>query len=326
LSSSTTTGVDWRKDLKMSIISSILTLVLGSLLPIFLKNDYLYYSAYVVLVYIVLSIAWNILGGYAGYLNFGVSAFYGVGAYTSAMLFLRFDVPMPFGTLAGGALAAILGVLVGYSTLRLKGIYFAMTSLAVAVMIQMFIVNTTELGGSRGLYIFTPKPPPPYYSYTEYLFVFMLVLALGVLIIARAVENSWLGFGLRSIKDDEFAAEASGVPTFKLKILAATLSGFFMGTAGGTFPFHITYLEPYSAFSLEITLNTIAMVLMGGVGRWYGALIGALILASIQQVISVSISSELNLLATGVFLLAFVLWAPNGLVGFITKRSIREGC
>jgi branched-chain amino acid transport system permease protein len=131
-----------------TIIISLVVLILGILLPVFVKNTYLYFATYMILTYITLSMAWNILGGYAGYVNFGTSAFYGIGAYTSAMLFLRFGLPMPIGTLAGGLMAAGLGALLGYSTFRLRGIYFAITTLAVAIMIQMFIVNTPELGGS----------------------------------------------------------------------------------------------------------------------------------------------------------------------------------
>ena len=312
------------KKLGTIIIVSLVILTLGILLPVFVKNTYLYYATYMILTYITLSMAWNILGGYAGYVNFGTSAFYGVGAYTSAMLFLRFGTPMPIGTLAGGLMAAGLGALLGYSTFRLRGVYFAITTLAVAIMLQMFIVNTPELGGARGLFIFPPKQPLPYSSYVEYLFVFMLGLALGSIMVARAVEYSWIGIGLRAINDDELSAETNGVPTFKLKVFAATLSGLFMGMAGGPFPFYITHLEPYSTFSLEMTLSTIAMVLVGGIGRWYGSLIGALILASIQQVLTVTVSSELNLFAVGIFLLAFVLWAPKGLVGFITRMKTNK--
>jgi branched-chain amino acid transport system permease protein len=142
-------------------------------------------------------------------------------------------------------------------------------------------------------------------------------VALGI---ARAIERSQLGFGFATIRDDELAAEASGVPTLRLKLIATMISGAFMGMAGAPFPYYIGYLEPSSAFGLPYAVNSIAMPMIGGTMTWIGPVIGALLLGIIQQVATVTISSAVNLLLVGVLLVVFVIIAPNGIMGLFAKR------
>lgn len=307
----------------LSVILGIIAVGIASAIPTFLKFPYFYFAAYIILQYVVLATAWNILGGYAGYVNFGVSAFFGIGAYLSAYLFLTFGLNPLIGMLAGGAASAALGALLGYATLRLRGVFFAIATIGVAVVILYTVLNTPALGGSVGLYIFPPEAPAPYGTYREFLFVIMAGLAVLSLLVASFIERSRIGKGLTAIKDDELAAESMGVPTFRLKVLDATLSGFLMGLAGAPFPFYMTYMEPFSTFSLDITVNSIAMSLIGGTSSWIGPLIGAFLLGTIQQIVTVTISSEINLLIMGILLLAFVIGAPRGVLGFI-YRAIRR--
>jgi branched-chain amino acid transport system permease protein len=150
--------------------------------------------------------------------------------------------------------------------------------------------------------------------------VLMLVLAAVALTTARTIERSQLGFGFAAIRDDEIAAEACGVPTLRLKLIATTLSGAFMGMAGAPFPYYISYLQPSSAFGLEYTVNSIAMPMIGGTTSWIGPLVGSILLGSLQQIATVTISSAVNLLIVGLLLVAFVIIAPNGLVGLVQER------
>lgn len=157
-------------------------------------------------------------------------------------------------------------------------------------------------------------------NYIEYLFVLMLALAVIALATARTIECSQLGFGFATIRDDELAAETSGVPTLRLKLIATALSGAFMGMAGAPFPYYISYLQPASAFGLEYTVNSIAMPMIGGTTSWIGPLVGAVLLGSLQQYATVTISSAVNLLIVGLMLVGFVIVAPNGLVGLVQER------
>ena len=286
----------------------------------FIANDYFFFAAYVVLQYIVLSTAWNILGGYTGYTNFGVAAFFAVGAYSSVVLHKLTSLPVPVMILVGGIMSGILGFGMGYLTLRLKGVFFAIATLALAIVAQTLIVNWDYVGGSRGIYIIRPQQSPLYGSYIQYLYSLMLILAWISLAIARTIERSRLGLGFAAIRDDELAAEAGGVPTLRLKLIATTLSGALIGMSGAPLPYYVTYLDPASSFNLSYAVNSVAMPLIGGMTSWVGPMIGAILLGTIQQLATVTISSALNLLIVGLLLIAFVIIAPNGIVGLVQAR------
>jgi len=304
---------------KSFYLPAIGVIALGILLPQFIKISYFYFAGYIVLQFIILSTAWNLLGGYTGYVNFGVGGFYAIGAYTSAVLLLHLKVNLIVAMLAGGILSGLLGFGLGYLTIRLRGIFFAISTLAVAIIIQMVIVNWHFLGGANGLYIFRPDPIWPFSDYLEYLFALMLFVAFLAVMSARYIEKSWIGKCFIAIRDTEEASECTGMPTFRLKLFATTLSGFMMGVAGAPFPYYITYLEPYSAMDLLITVNSLAMPLVGGTAHWLGPVIGSILLGGAQQLITVSISSEWNLLVVGIVLIGFVILAPGGIMGLIQR-------
>jgi len=283
-------------------------------------NEYFFFAGYVVLQYIVLSTAWNILGGYTGYTNFGVGAFFAVGAYSSVVLHKLTSLPVPVMILVGGLMSGILGFGMGYLTLRLKGVFFAIATLALAIVAQTFIVNWDYVGGSRGIYVIRPQQAPLYGSYIQYLYSLMLILAWVSVAIARTIERSRLGLGFNAIRDDELAAEAGGVPTLRLKLISTTLSGALMGMAGAPLPYYVTYLDPASSFNLSYAVNSVAMPMIGGMTSWVGPVIGAVLLGTIQQLATVTISSALNLLIVGLLLIAFVIIAPNGIVGLVQAR------
>jgi branched-chain amino acid transport system permease protein len=285
-------------------------------------NDYVFFAGYVVLQYVVLSTAWNILGGYCGYVNFGSAAFFALGAYSTVAIYklitvneFPYRMPMPVLILIAGVVSGLVGLGMGYLTLRLRGAFFAIATLALAVVLQTLVVNWDFVGGSRGAYIIRPEEIAFIGPYIRYLFLCMLLLAVAAITIARLIEHSRLGYGFATIRDDELAAEASGVPTLKLKLIATTISGALMGMAGAPFPYYIGYLQPASTFGLDYAVNSIAMPLIGGTTSWVGPLIGAVLLGTLQQVATVTISSAVNLLIVGCLLVGFVIVAPNGIVG-----------
>jgi branched-chain amino acid transport system permease protein len=285
-----------------------------------IHNEYLFFAGYVVLEYVVLATAWNILGGYCGYVNFGTAAFFALGAYCTVAIHKLLAIPLPLHMLVGGLVSGTVGLGTGYLTLRLRGAFFSIATLALAVVVQTLITNWDFVGGARGAYVIRPAHAPLLGSYIEYLFVLMLALAVLAVTIARAIERSRLGYGFATIRDDELAAEASGVPTLRLKLIATTLSGALMGMAGGPLPFYVGYLDPSSGFNLAYAVNSIAMPLVGGTMTWIGPVIGAILLGAIQQIATVTISSAANLLIVGVLLVAFVIVAPNGIIGLIETR------
>jgi len=347
-----------------------LSLAVAALIFFFTRtygNDYLFFAGYTVVQFVVLATAWNILGGYCGYVNFGTAAFFALGAYASVALYkfghdpklcaewwesltgheclvnlttpeneklkdflFAWVIPqsIPAMMLVAAVISGIVGLGTGYLTLRLRGAFFSIATLAMAVVLQTFVVNWNYVGGSRGAYVIRPSDIDilgVQLPYIQYLFLMMILLAAVSVAIARTIERSKLGYGFATIRDDELAAEASGVPTLKLKLVATTLSGALMGMAGAPFPYYIGYLEPASAFGLPYAVNSIAMPMIGGTTTWVGPLIGSLLLGTLQQYVTVTISSAVNLLVSGVLLVAFVIIAPNGLVGLLRPFFIKLG-
>jgi branched-chain amino acid transport system permease protein len=297
---------------------------LGLLLTGVVENRYFYFATYVILQYIVLATAWNILGGYTGYVNFGTPAFFAMGAYMATFLMLACKAPFPVLLLAGGLISGLLGLGIGYLTLRLKGVFFSIATLALTVVLQTVIINWEFVGGAKGISIIRPATVLFFSSYVKFLFAVMLCLAVASVTIAWWIEHSWIGRGMAAIRDNEEAAECMAVPTLKLKILATTVSGALMGMAGAPFPLHITLIEPTSAFNLDYAVNSLAMPMIGGTTTWLGPLVGAVLLGTAQQMATVTISSALNLLIVGVVLVAFVILAPEGIVGLVRRLVHRE--
>ena len=305
---------------KFWIVSFIVSLIFLVLTRWLITNEYFFFAGYQVLQFIVLATAWNILGGYTGYTNFGTGAFFAVGAYSAVVLHKLTALPLPAMMLVGGAMSGIIGLGMGYLTLRLRGVFFAIATLALAIVAQTLIVNWDYVGGSRGIYIIRPQQAPLYGNYVQYLYSLMVLLAWASVAIARTIERSRLGLGFNAIRDDEQAAEASGVPTLRLKLISTTLSGALMGMSGAPLPYYVTYLDPASSFNLSYAVNSVAMPVIGGMTSWVGPVVGAVLLGTIQQLATVTISSALNLLIVGLLLIAFVVVAPNGIVGLIQAR------
>ncbi len=300
-----------------------------------ISNEYFYFAGYVVLQYIVLSTAWNILGGYTGYTNFGTGAFFAAGAYSSIVLFklpalllAMFQwkipqVPLPVMILTGGVVCGLIGLGTGYLTQRLRGVFLAIATLAVSIVMQTLIVNWAFVGGSRGVFVIRPALAPLGGGYIQYLFSLMVLLAVIAVGIARSIERSRLGLGFHAIRDDEQAAEASGVPTLRLKLISTTISGALMGMAGAPLPYYVTYLTPVSSFDLQYAVNSVAMPVIGGMQSWIGPVVGAILLGTIQQLgtvgffLNLPIPPTFNLLIVGLLLIFFVIIAPNGIVGLV---------
>jgi branched-chain amino acid transport system permease protein len=289
---------------------------MGSL-PLLLEGEYFFFAAFSVLQFVVMATAWNVLGGNTGYVNFGSAAFFAIGAYSTVALFKLFEASIFLCIIFGAVNAALTGLAMGYLTLRLKGVFFSIATLALSVVLMTIVINTEFLGGARGVYVMVDRTPMfglP--KYIHFLYWVMLAISAFTIIVARIIQNSEIGKGLSSIRDDEVAAECLGVPTLRLKLIATTISGGLMGMVGTVFPYLITYIEPTSVFNLSVSVNSIAMPLIGGMSTWVGPVIGALLLGSIQQIVTVTISSAGNLLIVGLLLVFFVILAPNGIMGW----------
>jgi branched-chain amino acid transport system permease protein len=296
-------------------IGCVAVIVLAAAAALTIKNEYYFFAGYVVLQFVILATAWNILGGYCGYVNFGTGAFFGVGAYTAVLLIKAYAAPLPVQIAAAAVIGAALGFGTGLLTLRLRGIFFSIATVAIAIILQTVVINWRFLGGATGVQILKPDPLWPFDTYVKMLFVIGAVLAVIAVAIARYIQISWLGRGLRAIRDSEEAAECTGVPTLKLKLIACAVSGALMSVAGAPLAMYQSFVEPAGAFDLNYSVSALAMPIIGGTAHWIGPVIGAILLGTVQQVVTVTISSELNVMVVGVLLVLFVVAAPEGIVG-----------
>jgi branched-chain amino acid transport system permease protein len=296
-------------------------------------NRFFFFAGFAVVQFVMIATAWNILGGYGGYINFGTAGFLGVGSYTSIALIQWGNVSIVPQIIIGAAIAGVLGLFIGYFTLRLKGVYFAIATLALAIVLETVVNNWDFVGGAAGISILPTRKPELlgtiivdrkvgiFENYTEFLFFLIAAMAIFSVWVARTIEKGKLGRGLNAIKDNEEAAECMGVPTLRLKLIATTISGALMGAAGAIFPSFLTFIDPLTAFNLEFAVYSLAMPMIGGTFTWIGPVLGALLLGTVQQVAIVTISSELNLLILGIVLVVFVTFAPHGLVGWFMKKN-----
>jgi branched-chain amino acid transport system permease protein len=272
-------------------------------------------------MYIALAESWNLLGGYTGYLSLGQVTFFGIGAYTSAFCLSQYELS-PFLTAPlGGLLSVALAVAIGYPSLRLRGPYFSVTTLSIAFLAQVAASNITQVGGGFGIQLPSLKLPV-WVTEAVFYWTFLLIAAVAVWT-ARTIERSRFGLGLLAIRSDEEAAEVFGVRVVRAKLFAFALSALFPGILGGIFAYHISYIEPRSAFDIGLSIDMLLMSMFGGAGIWYGPIAGAALVYLLSQILVFVIPSELNRVVFGIILALVVYAMPHGIVGFIQSWSAR---
>jgi len=300
-------------------IGATLFIFFVALMTQLVSNEYPFFAAYGILQFVVLAVSWSILGGYAGYVNFGTSAFFGVGVYTAVFLFKAMGAPLGVQIAAAALVGALLGFAVGLLTLRMQGIFFSIATIAMTIVIETSVTNWRYVGGAAGIQLQRPPVMAPFHTYVQMLFFIQALMVVLAVAIARYIQNSWIGRGLQAIRDDELAAECTGVPTLRLKVLACVISGALMCAAGAPAAMYLQYADPSSAFNLNYSVSVLAMSLIGGTSHWSGPVVGAILLGSTQQLLAVTISSEVNVLVLGIMLVLFVVAAPEGIIGLIRR-------
>lgn len=285
------------------------------------RNEYPFFAGYVILQFIVLSVAWTILGGYAGYVNFGTNAFFGAGVYTAVFLAQSYEAPLSVQIATAAVVGSLLGLGVGLMTLRMRGIFFSIATIALAIIVETTVTNWRFVGGAAGIQLQRPPVMAPFDSYVKMLFFVQALLVVASVAITRGIQNSWIGRGLHALRDDELAAECTGVPTLRLKLVACVISGALIAAGGAPAAMYLQYADPGSAFNLTTSVSVLAMALIGGTSHWIGPVLGAILLGTTQQLLAVTISSEINVLVLGIMLVLFVVAAPKGIIGLMRRSS-----
>jgi branched-chain amino acid transport system permease protein len=288
----------------------VAALALGlAALPAFASN-YLVVFLIVLFVYVVLAASYDLVGGYMGYINIGHAAFFGVGAYAFAVAASR-GIPLAPSVAAAPVAAAMLAVLVSVPLFRLRGVYFAIASLGLVVLVRQLALNLSDItSGVAGMTV--PVSYDPALTY-------YLAFSLAAFCVSTnfALSRSRVGLALVCIRDDEDVADGTGVPILRYKILALAISAAFAGTVGAIFAWFLIFINPDSVFGPEIALTPIVMAMLGGTGTVLGPIVGATFLHVLQEVLWTNVPifrSHLHLATYGLVLALVGLLMPNGIV------------
>lgn len=301
------------KGLRASIL--VIVLIALILLPEY-GSDTLIQFAISTLLLAVLAQGWNIIGGYAGYPSFGNSVFYGLGAYGVGIAMAQLHLSFAVGMGLGVVLAAVFALCLGIPVLRLKGHYFAIATLALALAMSAIVSNIPLAGQNIGLVLPPLNNDPFFYE-----------LSLGLLVLATLtvwwLTRSRFGFGLIAIRENEEGAVVMGVDTTRYKIIAFVLAGVFSALAGGIHAYWITFLDPESAFDITLNVKMIIMAVFGGPGTIFGPIVGSFILSAISEVLSSEVTSIAGLFF-GLVIVVAVILMPRGLAD-VSRRFRRVG-
>jgi branched-chain amino acid transport system permease protein len=276
-----------------------------------------------------LGAAWNILGGYAGQFSFGHAAFFGIGAYASTLLLLRAGLTPWLGMLAGGALAAAFGLLAGYLSFRygLRGPYFSLVTLAFAEMLRVLAVNTKAVGSSLGLVVPTAHASPAMFVFASKLAYYYVVLAMAAaaLLLAFALERARLGYVLAAVRENEDAAEASGVDALGAKLRAMACSSFLMALGGTFYAQYSAYIDPGITFGPSVSIQALLPAIVGGAGTVLGPLLGAFVLTPLSELTRALLRGRAgaDVMLYGLVLMLVISFLPQGLVGLVRGGGSR---
>jgi branched-chain amino acid transport system permease protein len=262
-------------------------------------------------MFITLSQSWNILGGYAGQINLGHAAFFGLGSLATRLLWLS-GQPFLIALLAGGVVALIFALIIAVPAFRLRGVYFLTATLVLAEIARSTVDNVFPTVARL-----TVDQLAAYNLTSRYYLA--LVLAVIVVAVVYALANSRPGLAMVSLREDEDTAEASGVDTFKYKLLALSLSTFFAGLAGGTFAFfHVSYYYGYVFHSIW-TFDAVLIVFIGGVGTLIGPVIGAIFYVALRELFVLVLPPEIHVIVFGALFILVVLFMPGGLIELLGR-------
>ncbi len=276
-----------------------------SLFPLTVKSDYLINLLILLFLNITITQSWNILGGFTGQISIGQSAFFGIGALATRLLWMA-DIPILLALLGGGLAAVVLAALIGLPSLRLRGVYFAIATLGLAIITRVVVGNAFP-GVS-----FLPAKYLASFSLTPryYLALALVLITIGVVYF---LINSKLGMGMAAIKNDEEAASALGINTFKCKVYSLAISTFLAGLAGGVYAFYSAVYYYYVPFEISWSFDPLLMAVIGGAGTILGPILGAIGYVLLKEIFTVMIG-KFNVLIFGILFIITVLSLPGGLI------------
>jgi len=277
-----------------------------------------------VVLFAFVGVAWNLMGGYAKQLSLGHAAYFGLGAYTSTILLIRFGISPWIGILAGGVVAMLASLPIGALCFRLRGPYFAIATIAAAQVLMLLFLKFRDFAwGAEGTTMPNLGDAPlmmQFDSKAAYYYIALALLALG-LVITYAIERSWMGYYLVAVGEDEDAAEAIGVDALKMKRNVYLISAFLTALAGTFYVQYIYFIDPNTAFSFNVSVEAALVSIVGGIGTLWGPVVGTVLLEATSALLQSWLGSGhggAQLTVYSLILIAVILWQPAGLIGVFT--------
>lgn len=307
----------------MTLIVSLLALLV--IFPLFIESQYIMHISILILYYSLVSQAWNILSGYSGQFSFGHAAFFGTGAYTSSILLTKYAVTPWIGMLIGAAIAAVIGLIIGFLSFRykLRGAYFALGTLAFAEILRITVQNTEYFNKTLGVLI-TINPDPLMFQFGSRMGYYYAILIFTVLatLLVYYISRSRLGYNLVAIRENEEAAQSLGVNTFKNKMTAIAISAAITAIGGTFYAQYILYIEPPTTFGNDVSVAILLPAIIGGMGTVFGPFVGALVIVPLGEITAKLFGgfAGAHLMAYGIILVVVILYLPGGIVGWIQDR------
>ncbi len=285
----------------------------------FYTGAYVLSVAGTILIYMALALSWDMLLR-SGQLSFGIAGFFGIGGYATAIIFMSFGLNPLACILAGGIVAGLFAFIIGAAVLQLRGMYFAIVTLALAEIFRVIIRNLPDLtGGPEGLVL----PAAIFSGDSTRTFWLILAVALMAVIASEIFQKSRIFFALTSIRNDEILARSSGIDVFKYLLFIFTVTAVIQGIAGGAYAQIHGFVSPEGSFSLDFALLPMAMALFGGMHTTWGPILGAVLLGIASEILKLYIPYG-HLLVYGVIIVIAIIMFPKGIVGTIGQR-LRAG-
>jgi len=318
---------------KKRFIPIAVLLAVGLLVPQVLKTEFYLQSAIYVLLYMYWASSWNILGGYTGLFALGNGLYIGIGAYVAAVLFVRFGVSPWIGMIIAGLVAGLISMLIGYPVFKLKGIYYALASIALMSVFELIFNNETSIfgiytGGPNGLrFTMTGNALDMQFSGKEGYYFLVLALLIIVLLCSDRIQHSKMGYYFRGIRANQDAAASLGVNVLRYKLTAHFISAFFTAIGGAVYVTTFLYVNAKTVFGMELSFAMMLFCVLGGANTLWGPVIGALIMVPIQQGLRIAAGSNMAAMSSliyGVALCLVMLFIPDGILGTLKDLTVRR--
>ncbi len=300
--------------------------------PFVFTSTHAHHLMILILLYALMAQSWNVMAGLSGQISLGHAMFFGIGAYSSTVLFVKFGISPWIGLLVGASLSAMAAVAIGVPTLRLRGHYFAIATLLIATSVQIVFQRWEWVGAASGLYIPIDRSSPWlslqfHRSKIPYYYLALGAATLAFLVVWK-IRRSRFGFRLQAVRDEPDAAASLGIAVARHKVLAFMISAAMMSVAGTFYAQYVLVLDPERLFAADVSIIVLLMTVLGGAGTLWGPALGAAILIPLSEYTRIWFSGTgrtVDLIIYGILITAVCIWRPNGILSLIEERVRRRG-